>query len=102
MEKKSNAKNQKQKKKRSIWLPGFFCAVLFCTFFGVFGNVQRHQNLQREKATIQTQIEEQQQLQIENELQKEYLRSDVYIEKIAREQLGMVKPNEVLYVEQNQ
>lgn len=102
MDKKNNVQNRKQKKKNSIWFTGFFFAILFCTFFGVFGNVQRHQSLLREKTSIESQITAQEELQLAYELQKEYLRSDVYIEQIAREQLGMVKPNEVLYIEQGQ
>lgn len=102
MDKKNNVQNRKQKKGGSIWFTGFFFAFLFCTVFGIFGNLQRHQSLAREKTSIENEIKTQEELQLANELQKEYLRSDVYIEQIAREQLGMVKPNEVLYVEQNQ
>ena len=29
---------------------------------------------------------------------KEYYNSDAYVEKVARQQLGLVVPNEVLYV----
>ncbi len=99
MSKKNNAP---QKKNRSVLFTASFIGIIFCTVFGVFGNLQRYQNLQREKVSIENQIREQEQLQLSNEMQKEYLHSDVYIEQIAREQLGMVKPNEVLYVEQNQ
>ena len=45
-----------------------------------------------------SQIEEEQKKNAEYIREKEYYNSDAYVEKIARQQLGLVMPNEILYV----
>lgn len=51
--------------------------------------------------SIQSQIEEQHKIMNELKAQKEALESDPYIEKIAREKLGMVKPGEKVFIDVN-
>ena len=43
-------------------------------------------------------MKEEKEKQQEFEARREYYTSDAYIERIAREQLGMVKSNEILYI----
>ena len=54
--------------------------------------------LLEEKAALQNEIDAEQERKIEFEKRQDYYNSDVYIEQMAREYLGMVKPNEVLYI----
>ena len=62
----------------------------FCCFIGPEGTVEK--NL-RELAILAEKEKQQ-----EFEARREYYTSDAYIEQIAREQLGMVKSNEILYI----
>ena len=47
-------------------------------------------------------IEAEQEKQLNFETRKEYYTSDSYIEQVAREQLGMVKPNEIIYINRSE
>lgn len=50
---------------------------------------------------LNNQIEEQNSLQEELTKQNEYKNSDEYIEKLAREKLGMVKSDEIVFYNSN-
>ena len=54
-----------------------------------------------EMNNIQTKIQEESKLNEDLKKQKEMLNSDEYIEKVAREKLGMVKPGEKIFVDIN-
>lgn len=56
---------------------------------------------QNEKKRIEASIEEQKQLNEDLKKQKEEVNSDQYIERIAREKLGMVKPGEKVFSDIN-
>lgn len=58
----------------------------------------RYQQLQDEQAALQSEIQAEQERKIEFEKREQYYNSDVYIEQMARDYLGMVKPNEILYI----
>ena len=47
-------------------------------------------------------IEEEQEKQLNFETRREFYHSDTYIEQVAREQLGMVKPNEIIYINRSE
>ena len=69
---------------------------------GVGTQFIHYQELQGELAVITAEIEKEQKRQLEFETRKEYYTSDSYIEQVAREQLGMVKPNEILYINRSE
>ena len=56
------------------------------------------QSYKQEAEEILVQIQQEQQKNAEYIREKEYYNSDAYVEKVARQQLGLVMPNEVLYV----
>lgn len=56
---------------------------------------------QNEKKRIEASIEEQKQLNEDLKKQKEEVNSDQYIERVAREKLGMVKPGEKVFSDVN-
>lgn len=60
--------------------------------------VNQYNNLKRDQNRLLQQIEEQQQEKIKLSSWKDYYQSDAYLEKVAREQLGLVKSNEILFV----
>ncbi len=93
-------KPKRSVKKRKVFRPGrklpaliavFFIILLFASFFAHF---QKLSVLQGEIREIESQLEE---LRAKNEELKEQLKqaqSDAYIEQVAREKLGLVKPGE--------
>jgi len=48
---------------------------------------------------LNRQIEEQKERTAELEEEKKYVKTDEYIEEVAREKLGLINPNEVLFKE---
>ena len=70
------------------------CAVLLINSFKIYGQLDEYdavaQNLQEQ---IEQQVRESEQLDIESE----YAKSEEYIEQLAREKLGLVKENELIF-----
>jgi len=56
--------------------------------------------MQKEQAirNVQAKIEEEKRLNEELKRQKEILNTDEYVERVAREKLGMVKPGEKIFI----
>lgn len=81
-----------------VFLGFFVCAV----GVGVIGQAQARETLKQERLEVAAQIQEEVKKQQAFEKDKEYYNSDTYIEQIAKEQLGMIKPNEVLYINRSQ
>ena len=51
---------------------------------------------------MEQQIADEQQKTLDFQAKKDYYNSDSYIEQIAREKLGLVKSNEILYINREQ
>ena len=68
----------------------------YLLLFSEFGLFRRWQ-LAREEATIQNQIEELQQKRSDLEAEQGKLEDDAYLERVAREEHGMVKKDEHVY-----
>ena len=81
-----------------LFLLVFVCAVLV----GIGKQAIRYQEVQEEMAVVTAEIEAEQEKQLNFETRKEYYTSDSYIEQVAREQLGMVKPNEIIYLNRSE
>ena len=91
-------KNNKSKK-----IPGLNLRVIVQVFVvevavGNGRQAARYQEVKDETASVAAQVKEEKEKQQEFEARREYYTSDAYIEQIAREQLGMVKSNEILYI----
>lgn len=65
---------------------------------GMFWQYQNYLELTAEYEQLDKQIAQEQSKQHDFQSQKEYYHSDAYIEKIAREKLGLVKSNEIVYI----
>ena len=59
-------------------------------------------NLYAQAIKVGGYIEAEKEKQLNFETRKEYYTGDVYIEQVAREQLGMVKPNEIIYINRSE
>ena len=95
-----NNKKQKIKKKKSSTsiLVGFILAA-FSVFVVVNIAIQlnTYVSLKAQKDDLENCIEEEKQKKEEYNNQMEYYSTDEYIEKIAREQLGLVMPDEIVF-----
>lgn len=100
MEKRKKVK--KSRKPGSLFLRAFLLVFVCTVLVGVGKQAIRYQELQQEILSLSAQIAEEEEKKLEYNARKEYYTSDVYIEQVAREQLGMVKPNEILYINRSE
>lgn len=77
----------------------FFMVLFFIAVsIGIAGQLKIYGQYKQEAEEILLQIQEEQEKNAEYLREKDYYNSDAYIEKVARQQLGLVMPNEILYV----
>lgn len=100
MEKKK--RNRKPRKLSSVLLRGFLFVFVMMITVGIGKQAIRYQDVQEELAVVTAEIEAEQEKQQDFDSRKEYYNSDTYIEQVAREQLGMVKPNEIIYINRSE
>ena len=91
-------KNKKSKKISGLFLRVFVLVFVVAVAVGIGRQAARYQEVKDETAYVAAQAKEEKEKQQEFEARREYYTSDAYIEQIAREQLGMVKSNEILYI----
>ena len=98
-EKNSGRKKKVRKKSRTT---EFSITVVLCCLVAVLTvkgiSLQQKANASR-LSSLDSQIEEEKQRTDDITALKEYMQTDEYIEKTAREKLGMVKDNEILFKE---
>ena len=88
-------------RKKSGWFVRIFLLIfVLAVIVGVYWQYQKYRAL--EMADLEQQIAQEQQKMLDFEAKKDYYNSDSYIEQIAREKLGLVKSNEVLYINRGQ
>lgn len=95
-------KNRKSGKPLSLFLRTFLFVFVVAVSIGIGKQMVYYQELQEELAVVTAETEKEEKKQQEFETRKEYYTSDSYIEQVAREQLGMVKPNEILYINRSE
>lgn len=91
-----------RRKKRTVRvgiLAAVTAAVLMTVAFAANGIQMRQKNAEYEKeiASLQEQVEEQEERKEDIDAQKEFMQSQEYIEEIAHERLGLVYPNETVF-----
>lgn len=57
---------------------------------------------EKELLTLQKQIEEERERYLELLGEREYMKSDEYIEELAREKFGLVKPGEFIFINEDE
>ncbi|MDP3058528.1 MAG: septum formation initiator family protein [bacterium] len=91
-------RRSKNKRMRAITLLVCFFLVIMYFFYALIFQEIELRSLKRQQEQLQTEkqllIEEQQRLMKEIEL----LKTDAYIEKVARERLGLIGPKDLLVV----
>jgi cell division protein FtsL len=90
----------KKKKKSKL---GFVVLLLFSIYFVYVFAEQQHMLYVKniEMRNVEAKVKEEQATNDKLIKQKDMISSDEYIEKIAREKLGMVKPGEKVFVDVN-
>ncbi len=97
MKKDTNAIKKRRPFDKTIVL--FFMVLFFIAVsVGIASQLKVYGQYKQEAEEILIQIQQEQEKNAEYLREKEYYNSDDYIEKVARQQLGLVMPNEVLYV----
>lgn len=87
-------------KKKGSTFGIFILLAIFIYLSYIFFNQQKllyAKNLELNK--IESKIGEEEKLNEELDMEKEMIQSDEYIEKVAREKLGMVKKDERIYMD---
>lgn len=79
---------------------GALLALLVVLYFGYssLGQIRLALELRQKIAAVNAQIEAGRQRTEELKKEITYLKSDAYVEKAAREQLGLVKPGEIIFL----
>lgn len=92
---------KRKRNKRSLLLRIFLVVVFGAVGIGCWGEYQEYQAVQEQRLAVQQQMDAEEDRQLELEAKKEYYESDAYIAEVAREQLGLLKPGETVYVNRN-
>ncbi len=98
------AMEKRARKEKVLWIMDPSFLVAFCVFVvaGVYWQYREYRQLKVELADVEQQIADEQQKTLDFQAKKDYYNSDSYIEQIAREKLGLVKSNEILYINREQ
>ncbi len=95
-------------KKRKTIKPGFWVLyvasvliilAIFCV--AMFKTVKINSSLVSQKAELEEEIAYEKDRHSELSMEGDYYKSDAYYEKVAREKLGLVMPNEIIFIDQN-
>ena len=97
---------RKKQKKSKKSLTSFVIKTFMILFFTVitinlFIQLNNLNQLKAQAANIVNEIEQKKEENIKLKDDKEYYNSDSYIEKIAREQLGLIKSDEMVFRNRN-
>jgi cell division protein FtsB len=89
---------QKKKRRKFIWLYLIVWIFTVAVFSGAaIIQASRYNGYRRELAEAEAALEQERQTYQELSDQIIYYESDAYIEELAREQLGYVKPGEIVF-----
>ncbi|MCD7777461.1 MAG: septum formation initiator family protein, partial [Clostridiales bacterium] len=101
-------KVQPKTKEQRVVKPCLWVAYVVAGFamFGVFGagmfsSLVTNKELLASKAELEKSVEEEKERKAELSMEGDYYKSDESYEKIAREKLGLVMPNEIQFIDQN-
>ena len=96
-------KKEKKEKSFAFKVVGIFMVIFTVAVCVVcYNQSQTLEDLKQEAVALESQIEEQKKEKLSLESKQVYYESDEYIEKVAREQLGLVKSGELVFVNNSQ
>ena len=98
-------KEKVEKQKRNIWgmvlITVIVLLMIFIMLYQKKKIVDTMASYDVRYETLQKSIKEEKKHAKENEKEKEYMQSDEYIAQVAREKLGLVKDNEIVFEEED-
>ncbi len=95
----SRKTTRKKEKSFSNILVLCFMLVFVCVIcFNLYSQARTIYELKQEEIALNTEIEDEKKKNLELNVNQDYYTSDAYIEKVAREQLGLVKPGEIEFI----
>ncbi|MEA5084052.1 MAG: septum formation initiator family protein [Lachnospiraceae bacterium] len=94
---KARAKTKKQKSFTSIMVFCFMLIFITAVCANLVAQSRNLYALKAEETILAQKIDDANTENIQLKNQQEYYTSDVYIEKIAREQLGLIMPDEMVF-----
>lgn len=95
-------KTGKTRRKSGVMMISAVVLVLCFIFaYNSVGMKARIQENAEVEADLRSQIAEQEQLKEDLVRESEYIQSDAYIEEIARDKLGLVHDNEIIFKKEN-
>lgn len=94
---------RKKQKKRIIGWNTLFLAIFFgMIVFKTYDLQKINKGLEKQKMEYSEKIKIEQEEQARLVKEKEHIQSDIYIEKVAREKLGLVKEDEIVFMEKTE
>lgn len=99
--KSSSQNNESPKKTVNRFYVVVTIACVVSALFSIYMGAVEMKRLDEERVEIQVLIEEEEEKQRTLSNQQHYYESDAYIEKLAREKLGYVKPNDVVFIDKD-
>ena len=94
---KKKAKLKKNRSSTSKFVGAILAAFSIFVVVNIAIQLNTYVALKAQKEDLESQIEEENRKKEEYNNQMEYYSTDEYIEKIAREQLGLVMPDEIVF-----
>ena len=76
----------------------FMALFAFVVVFAVSSNMKEYRTLKAEEASLREEITAENEKTQKLYDEQEYYTSDEYIESVARNQLGLIKPNEIVFI----
>lgn len=89
--------------RKGMLLVAFIACLLLCTFWYQRAELKTQLEVYAaEETSLQQKIEDEEKRTEEIDELKEYMETDEYAEEVAREKLGLVKDNEIVFEEESQ
>ena len=89
---------KKSKTPHNILMVIFMLIFAFAIVFSISANLNTYRALKSEEALLKENIAAENEKTQKLYEEKEYYTSDDYIEVVARNQLGLIKPNEIVFI----
>lgn len=94
-----NMKRKKRKNITNVFFRWIAVCIAFYVLLTLYDQHKEMRNLKQQEAVYQQKIEKAQKEVSELEGQLDNIDSDEYIEKVAREQLKMIKKDEMIFID---
>lgn len=89
---------KKMKNPHNLLMIIFMVIFAFAIVFSISSNMNTYKELKSEESFLQESIAAENEKTQKLYEEKEYYTSDDYIEVVARNQLGLIKPNEIVFI----